>query len=528
MDFLTRTRTVLTDKLRFFYYKKRLTIQLPNSPWTRLAPHQSVADLERDVEDRYLLPIVSTTSTVTSPSDTETGSTFSEEFSPPLTDYTLSTPATWPATPEDESPPTTLAPIPPTTPVPVPIPVPTPISDDFDMADLNAIEFTGKPEEGDPQDFMNRLEHLIIMKTGLKEAEKVRLLELSLKAKSPAAVWWTTLSITDKASFASVRSAFKVRWPIKAIMEKTTAEKQALLDVVVLKPSDLGKRVAPSLGAEEELTHIVWADKVERLAGDIPDTNNLLVSGARKALPKAIARIVGWKATTWKELCDAVRAILLEELMEQVEDEQDRARLAVGPTAPNTPSKALGNAFQNISLAPTQQQVPSMATYQNPRPRAAQRAPFTSYPDRPMHERLADVLSKALPLQPNNSDGLARYKLQLSVWESTYGQFGKTPSEKRPYPLTPGTSPVASGECWKCGHRAHFPANCSMPLVPAFEQKWRSIAGSIRNKAETAGTPAVNVHTVSIESDEVQTYDADELAHLMQLVNQGKEGGPLM
>ena len=78
----------------------------------------------------------------------------------------------------------------------------------------------------------------------------------------------------------------QLQWPTKPVTVKTTAEKQALLDETVLKTSDLGKRVAASLGAEEELSHVVWADKVERLAGDIPDTNNLLVTSTRKKLPK--------------------------------------------------------------------------------------------------------------------------------------------------------------------------------------------------------------------------------------------------
>ena len=115
------------------------------------------------------------------------------------------------------------------------------------MADITNCSFSGKPEDQDPQDFMNRLERIILMKTGLTEAEKVRFLELSLKAKSPAAAWFTTLQKVDKISFTTVRNAFKLRWLVKAITEKTTAEKQALLDETTLKIGDLGRRVAASV-----------------------------------------------------------------------------------------------------------------------------------------------------------------------------------------------------------------------------------------------------------------------------------------
>ena len=358
------------------------------------------------------------------------------------------------------------------------------------------------------------------MKTGLSETEKVRFLELSLKAKSPAAIWFTTLTKANKASFASARDAFKLRWPVKAITEKTTAEKQALLDETVLKMGDLGRRVAASVGAEEELSHVVWADKVERLAEDIPDTNNLLVASTRKKLPKPLVKLIGLKPMTWKELADAVRSITLEELMEKVEDERDLARYVLA--APNTPSKALGTAFQNINIAPQARgSTPDQYRVAQTNPQLT--SGFSA--DKPAHERLADVLNKALPLHPRNGEGMALYNAQIVLWQSTHGQSGRGPNETRPYPLTPGTVPVASGECWKCGHRTHHPGPCSSPPVPSLETKWRSIAQTIRKRAETAATPAINVNFVAEESSEVHTYEPDELAYLQQLVHQGKGEG---
>ena len=179
------------------------------------------------------------------------------------------------------------------------------------MADTINTFFTGKPEDQDPQDFMNRIKRTILMKSGLSEAKKVRFFELSLKTKSLAEAWLLTLTPVDKSSFIALRAAFELRWPVKPITEKTTAEKQALLDETTLKMSDLGKRVAANLGAEEEMSHIVWADRVERLAANIPDTNNLLVASTCKKLPKPLLKLVGLKPMTWKRFTDAVRAISL-------------------------------------------------------------------------------------------------------------------------------------------------------------------------------------------------------------------------
>ena len=269
------------------------------------------------------------------------------------------------------------------------------------MADISNCSFSGKPEDQDPQDFMNQLERIILMKTGLTEPDKVRFLELSLKAKSPAAAWFTTLQKADKVSFTTVRTAFELHWPIKAITEKTTAEKQALLDESVLKMSDLGRRAAASIGAEEELSHVVWADKVERLAGDIPDTNNLLVALTRKKLLKLLVKLIGLKPMTWKELADAVRSISLEELMEKLEEERDLGHYTL--PAPNTPSKALGMAFQSINITPQPQSAPQTPT-QYQKTGTANRTTFST--ERPAHERLADVLSKALPIHPRNPEGI--------------------------------------------------------------------------------------------------------------------------
>ena len=190
------------------------TIQLKDDLlWSRLNARQPIATRQRDEEHRFLPDTRST-----SPTD------YSDEFSSELTDQSppssqfAFTPATW--TPQESQ---QISPIPPTL-------TPSHLLDNTDMADITNCSFTGKPEDQDPQDFMNRLERIILMKTGLTEPEKIRFLELSLKAQSPAAAWFVTLTDGSKKSFATVRTAFEVRWPVKATTQKTTAEKQALLD----------------------------------------------------------------------------------------------------------------------------------------------------------------------------------------------------------------------------------------------------------------------------------------------------------
>ena len=331
-----------------------------------------------------------------------------------------------------------------------------------------------------------------------------------MKAKSPTAVWYTTLKATDKEMFSSVRNAFELHWPVKAITEKTIAEKQAMLDEAILKASDLGKRVAASVGTEEELSHIVWADKVERLAGDIPDTNNLLVASTRKRLPRPVIKLIGLKPMTWKQLADTVRDITLEELMEKSGRGKKSNLICTSDT-----KHTLKSAQSGIPGHKHNQQIRTI-----PQP--------TFSTEKPAHERLADILNRALPIHPRNAEGIAKYNEQVLLWQTSYGQNGKGLNKIRPYPLTPGTIPVASGECWRCGHRTHHPAPCPAPTVPTLETKWQSIAQTICKQAEAAVVPATSVNLVTKESDEVHTYDMHKLEYLQQLVNQGKGEGSSM
>ncbi|PPQ74256.1 hypothetical protein CVT25_012394 [Psilocybe cyanescens] len=489
--FPTSTSTTLIKGLKVFVnvLSTTFTIQQPDSgPWLRLSACQSIADIERDGEARYLPPTILDSGTGSDTLDSESSelseSSFSTPSSPRSSLFVLS-PATWPsqelgsATPDAQ-----LSPTPP----------PSYFShndNEFDMADTF---FTGKPKDENPQDFMNRLERTLIMKTGLTEENKVKLFQLLLKANSPAAAWFSTLASNDKTTFDQLRIAFEVHWPVKPITEKTPQEKQIILEETILQYSDLGKRVAGSIGGEEELSHVVWANKVERLVKEIPDTNNLLVNQICKKLPKPLQKLIRSKVTTWTDLVTTVCAITLVEITDQLEEERDLARLT-NLAIPNPPMKALTAAFQKVSVtiaAPPQHHTVPTTSYQQPFTQPAPRPSHGSFVDRPLHERLANVLSKALPIQPNSPDGIARY------------------------------SRLASGECWKCGQRSHHPAPCSSPAVPALETKWRSIAQTIRKKAEMAAAP---VNIVEVESDEVQTYDVEDLAHLHNLINQGKAEG---
>ncbi|KAF8815483.1 hypothetical protein BYT27DRAFT_7249146 [Phlegmacium glaucopus] len=151
--------------------------------------------------------------------------------------------------------------------------------------------------------------------------------------------------------------------------------------------------------------------------------------------------------------------------------------------APHTLSKAFGAAFQNINIAP-QQCTPPASQYQPQRNQPAACTPFSTFVERPAHKWLTNVLSKALPIQPNNPEGLATYNNQVQPWLHLAN----------------------------AGHVDII--HTTRDRVP---NQWSQLLKQ---------TAATNVNMVALESDKIQMYNADELAHLQQLANQEKVDGP--
>ncbi len=73
---------------------------------------------------------------------------------------------------------------------------------------------------------------------------------------------------------------------------------------------------------------------------------------------------------------------------------------------------------------------------------------------------------------------MAKWKAEVETWGTTYGVGGGF-TEQTIIPLKPGTRPVCSWECWKCGKESHGRTNgnpnpCPNPrALPPAENDWR-------------------------------------------------------
>ncbi|PPQ72578.1 hypothetical protein CVT25_006547 [Psilocybe cyanescens] len=388
------------------------------------------------------------------------------------------------------------------------------------MSDSNGLRMfwgDGEVDGENAQDFINGVERSFLAKPNLSEKDKVRTFELWLKSGRAAKTWWNGLAAEEKDSWEHLRAAFEKKWPEKLITEKTMEEQHAALEASVLKEEELGKRVR--VDGVEEFSHVVWADKLQRLATALKDDSGLLIPNVRRSMPRALKLLVGTQHRTWSDFCTAVRRVSIMELEEKLELEEEQRGIQEAITRlsqlQQSPTRAIREAMTAASLGPPvpgprftmPRTVPSPVITQAPGPVGG----MASAPQyRPDADRLADIVRLALPIHPNTAAGRAAYQAQVVEWNSK--NAGRPVNETRPFPLSPGTSPVASGECWRCGHEGHMGGACtSTEPVPTMEQKWRSIAATVKRRVET-NTVSINLVEEAGPWFDWEAYNAQVIA----------------
>lgn len=181
-----------------------------------------------------------------------------------------------------------------------------------------------------------------------------------------------------------------------------------------------------------------------------------------------------------------------------------------------------GNLFYN---SPHNGQTPQ--TPQTPRIPQTPHTPQALAMFRSNDLRLADARANALPHHPDTPGGKAAYDVQITTWRAANPGRIK-PNEYCPYPLTPGTSELASNECFGCGHAGHRANDCpSSGSIPDPERSWRAIAAVIYGVIRTRGANAVNyVATMQQWDPRQQWYGPEPGYEYAEYQSQGNGEGP--
>jgi hypothetical protein len=356
---------------------------------------------------------------------------------------------------------------------------------------------------------------LKLINSGFKESSsdtfKAKQLENGFATNSVAELWFDALEGFVKADWNLLEAAFKTRWPKEVIVPPTVEQRRSRLRAEKLAKEDIGAIVMAN--GVEMTGQARWASKILALSALAEDPTGASIHSVRDGMPDIMKKLVKGTFGTWAAFCAAIKAISDDEIdnaiaeekrISAVEDESRRLRAQLqaqqSPTAPLR--SAFGGFNINRSRPPTAPPLSEaqffqsgtmganniMSGFQPARgtapvsapplaPAPIQRAPLF----RANHLRHADLSAntKDMVHYPNTPEGQIAYEAQVLAWKAANPHKYKGGDEYAPYPLTPGTLSVGTGECHNCGLRHPMGTPHLRADVDAFETNYRRIAGHI-------------------------------------------------
>lgn len=342
-------------------------------------------------------------------------------------------------------------------------------------------------DDENPQDFFKNIKGSFDNLT-LNTAQMCTRFRCNCRSGFDAEEWFDALDATDKATWELFTIAFNLRWPtIKST--KSSAEKKAELFAEQLNKEQLLKKVE-CRGGISAYTHVVWADRIQRLAAEVGDPSGLLISVVHANLPQAIRDIVGDEHASCAAFATAIRGISTTALRTAIEKEQCFRNLEhiKNQNTPQSPTAAIRLALNRTTFAspppspspqrisqrimtpaPTQTaQPPNTGGNDMPRTRLfayhqnTQPVPLPASAFREARVHLIHLQRNSLTHHPDTDLGRMAYRCQVEEYNRKYG-ITKA-DEYRPYLLTPGTEAPSMGACFNCGKNVL--KNTSHPDAP--------------------------------------------------------------
>ncbi|KZP07422.1 hypothetical protein FIBSPDRAFT_965639 [Athelia psychrophila] len=423
-----------------------------------------------------------------------------------------------------------------------------------------------------PQDFLKMLEVSFDNDSTLTGTQKCERFRRHCRSTMDAEDWYDSQDAkTTLADWDKLKTAFNIQWPPRQRIKPSQAERMKELRGTLLTEGEILTKVEK--GGVMVYGFAAWIAEITRLAA-LCDTGNAHVQSVYETTPKILRdQVPESELTTWSTFSAAVRGVSIAKLRDAIKDEArhkavedrlaelDRRALAVPP--PILPSSAgmeeLRRALGGMSLnspamshsyapaarAPTAQAGGKrlFATYPPAAAAAAPPpAPYTPAPAaaqapvqyRPAHERLVDLQRTALPHHPDTAAGHAAYAIQVTNYLTLHGST--KPHETRPYPLRPGTLPISTGACFKCGTnipRRHTSRECfSATPVPESELRYRMVGavchGLVRGPQPPEGFVAQAVRMIEVTNlSPAQLAELQEDGAFITELDQGNADGLL-
>ena len=355
--------------------------------------------------------------------------------------------------------------------------------------------FWGNACEGDwvPLDFLKSIQQTF--KENQSDTFKKEKLANCLATNSIAEEWYE--AIRNKATtWNNLIWEFKKRWPKEKVVAVTIEQRRHELRKEVLKEEDMEWRV--TVNGVEMLGWAAWASKIAWLAALANDSGGALIGLVQDMMPYVLHKLVVGEFSAWTDFCDVVKRVDNRELKLALEEEtqftklkrenldlHQKVEMHAPPMPPLSPMLNIAHQMGSFNLnQSTSTATPQAALMQNLF-QGSQMLLNNLFAPHPTHmwEEHSIQLAKYITgmiHHTNNNQGCAEYTTKVTEWRTAHlGKYGG--DEFAPFPLTPGTTSVASGECFQCGHTHQWWDGdpCTQPKIPREERLYRAIASRI-------------------------------------------------
>uniref|UniRef100_A0A0W0G4G0 CCHC-type domain-containing protein n=1 Tax=Moniliophthora roreri TaxID=221103 RepID=A0A0W0G4G0_MONRR len=329
----------------------------------------------------------------------------------------------------------------------------------------------------------------------IPENKRVAMVEALLMSDSPAEEWYLE-ELTDeekKGGWEEFKAAFLERFGGKKKPKMTRADvEQELLDMVLTM-----ENLAQTGDKHVEFTQNLLL-RVKR--AKIKSTSSNIIA-VRKKLPYIIREKLSEDYENWTDFTKVIEGIskshiresLTKEKEKKEREQQLRAQIMadvasqqrIHSTLPSnqrsfsdTPTCGITNAMQNAQI---QSPANPRVVFGTTPPTGTRLFANNRSPRAPVQltEEQRQTLQQnvtALQHHPDTPEGHRAYVQQVKEWGERHGVNAEV-TYATPFPLRPGTQPVCSRECWKCGKGGHASRDCppNSLKVPPNEKEWRRV-----------------------------------------------------
>ncbi|KAJ7809148.1 hypothetical protein B0H14DRAFT_3481717 [Mycena olivaceomarginata] len=124
---------------------------------------------------------------------------------------------------------------------------------------------------------------------------------------SKADEWYEALPAATQADWKLLKAEFLRQWPWETVRALNVEQHRARLRAEKLRKEDIGKvvqvRGLPMTG------HVAWANRILALSAQVDDPSGAMIHEIREAMPVMMKKIVTGTFKTYKDFCNAVKAV---------------------------------------------------------------------------------------------------------------------------------------------------------------------------------------------------------------------------